>query len=1080
MNFSKLGAREAKFRNVKVAFLAAMLAVLIVILTAACAKGKAGIGAAKTDAASGGWQDTVLLDGALAEIRDFTPGEGVPAGVFEKLREELARLLEERAENRDGAKVVSRAPDGAAGLVTDLSYDSATRTLNWTYMNAGDYDQNGTVEIADVTQIALNFGKTRANAGDSFPSWVDGDGDGEIGISDITPIALNYGSSVASYSIYTSEDADSGFVEIGNIPIESANPGSPMRFEAPLLMGAKRYFKVEPRDAEGAPGATSAWINTEWHIVGIEYFDEGHPYYWDGAVSGCAIDGKPSIAYISPDNGFLRFIQAKDSSGASWSQPHAFDNWAVLPFLIEVQGNPAIFFFDYDGNYPNVRFKYMRALNPEGTQWHDPIVLSGGIDIKPDYNTSNWRSVVFDPDNKLTAVFIADGSIYVVNALDFEGTVWSEPEELPHMAASDVSIGYVMGRLNLVYIPQYLANPAPYPNAVITELWDGEWRIKAELPTFQNYLVTGLYFDTDRLKPSLLLGGLNSALLIANTLDIYGNSWGPLVPLSGVSGMNPTTFAKYAGRYYIPLNERGYLGLFISADLNGHGWFNPTIVDKSKSHFTSISFIKDQKGISMAYFTSANDPRGVILRYAYELNANPLTNQPPNVELRATPQSGESPLYVEFTASSFYDPDGMISKYEIDYDGDGTIDKIVDNYGEYSVSSSFGKMLFDEPGQYDCTVTVYDEHGASATSTIRVTVKDEWGLSSVYEESSPTYVLGAHDAEGVPAVAWSKNNYSEKLTDIFYVFAQDSFGSTWNSPVYAAQFALYDVFEHQFKKIGGFPSGCASMYSASDQVYSLKYFSAIDSLGSEWSEAVTLTTPDERPELHQMLDAGGLPLIIYYEKNSKQFRAMKGNDRFGNGWVGPILIETLTSDPIAGPKAAIIAGKPSLIYSARVDNNYSFRYIGAMNEEGTAWGNSVVVERKTINVFALSDIGGVPVIAYFDNPSGGGSTLLFRIATNQDGSEWSEPIELDPERQIKYAAKGTIEILFVGGKPDIAYNYDSEAWLCRSLDSGGQMWGPVERIVNYSSGQGAFMKRPDEKLGYAYMETKNIMFTWER
>ncbi len=217
MNVLKIGSPEGVFRSLSGAILTVMLAVLAIILIAACGKGKSGIGAAKTDAVSAGESGEMLLDDALAEVRDFTPGKDAEANdvakeVFEELRAELVRILKERAVERDGKRVVSRAPDGAAGLVTDLSYDSATRTLSWTYMNAGDYDQNGTVEIADVTQIAVNFGKTRANAGDSFPEWVDGDGDGEIGISDITPLALNYGSSVASYSIYTGEDAEGDFV----------------------------------------------------------------------------------------------------------------------------------------------------------------------------------------------------------------------------------------------------------------------------------------------------------------------------------------------------------------------------------------------------------------------------------------------------------------------------------------------------------------------------------------------------------------------------------------------------------------------------------------------------------------------------------------------------------------------------------------------------------------------------------------------------------------------------------------------------------------------------------------------------
>lgn len=39
----------------------------------------------------------------------------------------------------------------------DLTYDATAERLSWSYVNLGDYDQNGEVGIPDITQIALHY-----------------------------------------------------------------------------------------------------------------------------------------------------------------------------------------------------------------------------------------------------------------------------------------------------------------------------------------------------------------------------------------------------------------------------------------------------------------------------------------------------------------------------------------------------------------------------------------------------------------------------------------------------------------------------------------------------------------------------------------------------------------------------------------------------------------------------------------------------------------------------------------------------------------------------------------------------------
>ena len=94
-------------------------------------------------------------------------------------------------------------------------------SLVWSYRNVGDYDWDGEVSVADITQVADFFGYTAPDG--QTPSYklkADGDGNGEVGVSDITPIAYNYLSAVSGYIIQGSQ-LDGEFTDIVQIDDEA-------------------------------------------------------------------------------------------------------------------------------------------------------------------------------------------------------------------------------------------------------------------------------------------------------------------------------------------------------------------------------------------------------------------------------------------------------------------------------------------------------------------------------------------------------------------------------------------------------------------------------------------------------------------------------------------------------------------------------------------------------------------------------------------------------------------------------------------------------------------------------------------
>ena len=87
----------------------------------------------------------------------------------------------------------------------------------------------------------------------------------------------------------------------------------------------------------------------------------------------------------------------------------------------------------------------------------------------------------------------------------------------------------------------------------------------------------------------------------------------------------------------------------------------------------------------------------------------PPPNQPPQVSISAAPNSGTSPLVVNFTSSA-YDPDGTISSYQWTF-GDGNTSTAANPSNTYQTA-----------GSYTARLMVTDNGGATTTVSIGITV----------------------------------------------------------------------------------------------------------------------------------------------------------------------------------------------------------------------------------------------------------------------------------------------------------------------------------------------------------------------
>lgn len=163
-------------------------------------------------------------------------------------------------------RVASKAPSGSGNAVDDLIIVSQTglsADLQWTEHHVGDYDNNGEVNIADMTPLGLFFNETVATSDDQdFARMVDGDGNGEVNLADLTPIGSNYGSTISGYIVYTDPEGTQPVGSGVTVDRQDQDPeiGTPTVYQyTALLGGGSPSFNVRPVNAAemSSPGPQS-------------------------------------------------------------------------------------------------------------------------------------------------------------------------------------------------------------------------------------------------------------------------------------------------------------------------------------------------------------------------------------------------------------------------------------------------------------------------------------------------------------------------------------------------------------------------------------------------------------------------------------------------------------------------------------------------------------------------------------------------------------------------------------------------------------------------------------------------------
>jgi PKD repeat protein len=162
-------------------------------------------------------------------------------------------------------------------------------------------------------------------------------------------------------------------------------------------------------------------------------------------------------------------------------------------------------------------------------------------------------------------------------------------------------------------------------------------------------------------------------------------------------------------------------------------------------------------------------------------------NQPPVAQASANPTSGTAPLTVAFSSSGSSDPDGSISAYSWDLNGDGT-------FGDSTAANP--SYQYTSAGTYSVKLRVTDNQGAQTTSSpVTITVTTGGGGSTTYvSDLTPT---------GTPVNGWGP---WEKDRSNGEQAASDGGPLTLNGTTYAKGLGVHAASDLRF----AIPAGCTT------------------------------------------------------------------------------------------------------------------------------------------------------------------------------------------------------------------------------------------------------------------------------
>jgi len=556
----------------------------------------------------------VPLQSALAELRELEPPAGVDPELFENLKSALSDEL-----SACNGKRASTAPTGSMNAVDDLTIwsEDGQLSLMWHYRNVGDYDQNGTVGISDITPLAIHYNETWADI-NSIQAVVDGSGNHGIGIEDITPIAQNYGVECAGYVLQNapvSDPEDPGWNSINAFDFSLASGIGRFSFVVSAEVGEHPYYRIVPYNGSSAPGVPGEVVefvpeppiiesvNPQGGVTGeavvFSVTASGAApmsFYWDmggGAVPNKPVGSSPTVtldavntydASVTAVNGAGNDVYpftlevtepVVDPPGIVSVTPSGGEEGTLAEFSAEVNGTPPfIYYWDFGGGaVPNTPVdespevtlgaagEYAASLRVENAADEDTFPFT--LTVTP--GSAELKVVVAEVTAAHPSMVVADGNPAIAFTKTGDGS-----DAVCYVRATD-ALGSEWGEYQ-----EYAGDGAAYTNNIL--------RIVGGKPAGVSSV-------------SFMIGG--GRIDFASAQDAAGDNWNSVKEVYDGFSVNPTAagLLEVVGRPAIAFSNDDYSGncklLFVRAN-NADGTDWPT------------DFIEVAEGISGASYAQTS------------------------------------------------------------------------------------------------------------------------------------------------------------------------------------------------------------------------------------------------------------------------------------------------------------------------------------------------------------------------------------------------------------------------------------------------------------------------------------------
>lgn len=446
-------------------------------------------------------------------------------------------------------------------------------------------------------------------------------------------------------------------------------------------------------------------------------------------------------------------------------------------------------------------------------------------------------------------------------------------------------------------------------------------------------------------------------------------------------------------------------------------------------------------------------------------------NSAPTAMLVADPVSGEAPLEVSFDASGSSDEDGSIVQFDYDWEGDGTYDLL--DGGETPAHT------YDTEGDYDATVRVTDNLGATATATALISVSPGTGneppvaglLADPTEGSAPLTV--SFDASG----SYDPDNEVPPARGIV------QFEWDWEGDGTYDESGVSPTIQHTYNEPGMVP------FNATVRVTDAEDATATDSI------AISVLPGGSPPEIVSVSPLAG-------EEGAEVTLAatVTGTQPFDYFWELVEPTSWATPDYVEGSgsvvEATVTLGSAGVYtLTLNVANGagaHERDFTFTINEPGTEWNIYPVEESMSVTYSSLAVVGGKPGIAYFDS---GSQDLFYAYCSTSDGTGAWSSVTVDSKGMGMGDVGTYCSLAQVAGGPAISYyeggidqnlkfaynpNADgSGSWGAYRVDSDGDAgWITSVAEVNGKPAIGYFGDDTSLDFKYAYNSASDGGGTW--